>query len=101
MQCYCKVRNKEILNCAGILFPDALFTDAFGKQPDLIYPEVGRRTGREGEIFFAGGLFADLTVKMKMPVFMGMFIAAIIAQLIPGSVILLYTMNNTFILKSF
>ncbi len=58
-------------------------------------------TGGKRKIFFAGGLLADLAVKMKVPVFVGMLIAAVMTKHVPGGVILLDTVHNALFFKGF
>lgn len=79
----------------------AVFADSFGKESYFIDPEIGCNIFRERNIFFAGGLFADLAVEMKMPVIVCIFVAAIMTQLVFGGGIFLNTMDNPFFLKCF
>lgn len=79
----------------------AVFADSFCKKPYFIDPELGLNVFGKRNIFFTGGLFADFTVEMEMPVFVGMFIASIVAQLIFCCRIFLNTVNNSFFFKCF
>lgn len=78
-----------------------VFTDSFGKQPYFVNPEIGLYVFRKGNIFFAGGLFANLTVEMQMPVFMCFFIAIIFTQFVFCGGIFLNAVNNSFFFKGF
>lgn len=57
---------------------ETVFADSFGKKPYFINPEIGLYIFRKGNILFAGGLLAYLTIEMKMPVFMGFLITVVI-----------------------
>ncbi len=78
---------------------ETVLTDSFGKQSDLIDPEIRIQGFREGDFFFAGRLLADFTIEMKMPVFMGAFAAAVMAELIFRSGVFLNAVDNSFFLK--
>ena len=78
-----------------------VFADSFSKKPYFINPELSLYIFRDRNIFFTGSLFADFTVEMKMPVFVGMFIASIVAELVFCCCIFLNAVNNSFFFKCF
>lgn len=60
-------------------FLQAMFTDPFCKQADLINAVSMGFLFRYPEVLPAGRLLADLTVKMQVPVFMGLLITTVVA----------------------
>lgn len=78
-----------------------VLTDSFGKQPYFIDPEIGLKIFRKRNIFFAGGLFTDFTVEVKMPVFVCIFVTAIVAEFVSGSRVFLNAVNNSFFFECF
>jgi hypothetical protein len=67
----------------------------------FINPELGLYIFRDRNIFFTGGLFADFTVEMKMPVFVGIFITTIVAEFVFCCCIFLNAVNDSFFFKCF
>jgi hypothetical protein len=79
----------------------AALTDSFSKKSYFINPEIGLNIFRKRNIFFTGGLFADFTVEVKMPVFVCIFVTTVVAEFIFGSGIFLNAVDNSFFLKCF
>lgn len=94
-----KIKGKQ--NATLLQTFETVFTDPFGKESYFIDSKIGLYIFREGNIFFAGGLFADFAVEMKMPVFVGIFITPVMAKFVFGSRIFLDTVNHPFFFKGF
>lgn len=78
-----------------------VFADSFSKKSYFIDPELGLNVFGKRNIFFTGGLFADFTVEMEMPVFVGMFITAIVAEFVFCCRIFLNAVNDSLFFKCF
>lgn len=79
----------------------AVLTDTFCEKPYFIYPEIRLNVFRKRNFFFAGRLFTNSTVEMKMPVIMHIFITSIVAKLVFCSRIFLNTVYDAFFLEGF
>jgi len=77
------------------------FAYSFGKKAYFVDAKIGLHIFREGNIFPAGGLFAYFTVKMKVPVFVCIFVAAIVAKLVSCGRIFLDAVSDSFFLERF
>lgn len=79
----------------------AVFTDSFGKKPDLINPEIRIQGFRKRDFFFTGRLLTDFTVEMEVTVFVRILVAAVMAELVFRGGIFLDAVDNPFFLKCF
>lgn len=77
------------------------FANSFGKKAYFVDAKIGLHIFRKGNIFPTGGLFAYFTVKMKVPVFVCIFVAAVVAKFVPGGCIFLNAVNDSFFLERF
>ena len=59
---------------------EAVLADSFGEKFDFIDSEIGFHTFWERDVFFAGGLLADLAVEMEMPVIVCFLVAVVMEQ---------------------
>lgn len=80
---------------------EAIGTEAFGKKTNFIDLDVGE--GGVGQLYVvaAAGLFAQAAVKVQVAVAVGIFGAFVGAQLITGSVLLLYAVYQPFFFEGF
>jgi len=80
---------------------EAVFANAFGEKPDLIDPEIRCHCFRKRDLLSAGRLFTDFTVEVEMPVFMGIFAAAVVAELVFRGGIFLDAVHDSLFFKRF